>query len=216
MLTQTENAQEYVCGRRIYNVEPLTYGPYPSRSVLSFGNLLDSLQQSHQLLGTQATRPELGFERISETGFVAVPPERVWNLWLALENLRSLPSNWDSYGAEPPDERSLSSAGFLLSRFAATECMPSRLIPSAEGGVALVFEEPGKYADIECFNDGDIVAAICPDRTEPFIWEVLDGYEEEAISRIDSFFHLLRLLSLETIRAGRSRFFRRGETFSTV
>ncbi len=51
------------------------------------------------------------------------------------------------------------------------EALPVQVAPSAEGGALLVFSAGGpKYADIECYNDGEILAILSEPSSEPTIW----------------------------------------------
>ncbi|HEX6864516.1 MAG TPA: hypothetical protein VF414_16930, partial [Thermoanaerobaculia bacterium] len=48
-----------------------------------------------------------------------------------------------------------------------------RLSPSVEGGVGIVFGTAGqRYADIECFNDGEVLAITSEPDAEPVVWPV--------------------------------------------
>ena len=62
--------------------------------------------------------------------------------------------------------------------------------PSADGGVGIVFAgSDQKYADIECFNDGEILAITSEGTAEPSVWP-LNGEAEtlrHAIETISTF-----------------------------
>ena len=106
-----------------------------------------------------------------------------------LDSFRSLQTGWDSYEAEPPNETALENARQVLLLFMESESsLPVRVAPSAEGGVALIFSkgDSSKYADIECFNDGEILAITSKPAQEPTIWPLT--LDEEA----PSYTHLVR------------------------
>lgn len=98
-----------------------------------------------------------------------------------LDSFRSLQTGWDSYEAEPPNETALENARQVLLLFIESESsLPIRVAPSAEGGVALIFSKgDSKYADIECFNDGEILAITSEPAQEPTIWPLT--LDEEAV-----------------------------------
>jgi hypothetical protein len=108
-----------------------------------------------------------------------------------LEAFRDLAPGWDSYDAPPPNETALRSARNVLRLVQEQEDVPAvHVAPSAEGGVLVVFSGDGpKYADIECFNDGEVLAILSAPEGEPTIWP-LDPEKERlqaALARIAAF-----------------------------
>ena len=77
---------------------------------------------------------------------------------MTIEQMRALQYNWDSYGAEPPNDLALSNLTRVLRLCRAVGMKTPNTIPSAEGGAACYFLMDGRYADIECFNDGSILS----------------------------------------------------------
>jgi len=73
-----------------------------------------------------------------------------------LNEMKNLHENWDSYGAEPPNEMAIDNAEIVLQKLYSDHILPDRILPSAEGGVAVSFIRKGVYADFECFNEGEI------------------------------------------------------------
>lgn len=59
---------------------------------------------------------------------------------------------------------------------------PSRVVPSGDGGVAFIFSKDGKYADIECLNDGSTLVGLMDYKELNEVVELsnLDG--EEALA----------------------------------
>ncbi len=97
--------------------------------------------------------------------------------WIAgyykkLKELSSLPTNWDSYGAEPPNDIALNWTKEILSILFKIEFPPTRITPSVENGVGISFICDNKYADIECFNEGEILAVTSDGKGNPEVWEV--------------------------------------------
>jgi len=89
-----------------------------------------------------------------------------------LRNLSSLKPGWDSYGAEVPNEGSLSVASRVLKALRSLNLPPTRVVPSSEGGVSFCFVQGEAYADIECLNSGEILAAAYRGTLEPRVWEL--------------------------------------------
>jgi hypothetical protein len=110
-----------------------------------------------------------------------------------LDALRSLQRGWDSYEAEPPSETATDNARRVLEALWEEDAEArTRLSPSVEGGVAIVFTgSEGKYADIECFNDGEILAITSEGAAEPSVWPVgADAVSlRDAVVRILAFVH---------------------------
>jgi len=108
-----------------------------------------------------------------------------------LDAFRELAPGWDSYDAPPPSETALGSARSILQFLREQEDVPPvHASPSAEGGVLLVFSAAGaKYADIECYNDGEILAILSEPASEPTIWPLILEKErlQAALDRIAAF-----------------------------
>lgn len=92
-----------------------------------------------------------------------------------LRQLVSLHVNWDTYGAEPPSQGAISTADSIAKAFINFGLIPDAITPSAEGGVAICFVRNQKYADVECFNSGDILGVRYSSREDPKAWAVLPG-----------------------------------------
>lgn len=110
-----------------------------------------------------------------------------------LDSFRRLQRGWDSYEAEPPSATATDNAKRVLHALWEEETEArTRLSPSVEGGVAIVFSGPeGKYADIECFNDGEILAITSEGSAEPSVWPVgADAVSlRDAVVKIIAFVH---------------------------
>ena len=108
---------------------------------------------------------------------------------LALEKLRELPKNWDSYGAAPPNFTALYWSKTVFELLLRINFPPTKVTPSVENGVAISFIQAEKYADIECFNTGEILAVTSDRQGNPDVWKVEDNVEaiESALERIRVF-----------------------------
>jgi hypothetical protein len=89
---------------------------------------------------------------------------------------------------EKPNQWAYQNARFALELAELFDIMPSAVTASADGGIALCFKVDGMYADIECFNSGEIWA-LTSDRINPATtWETkaTPGSLGEALLRIKS------------------------------
>jgi hypothetical protein len=103
-----------------------------------------------------------------------------------LDEATNLRQNWDSYNAEPPNHQAQNLAAGVLTFLETNSIAPSRLVPSAEGGVAFCFVESNRYADIECLNTGEILAVIYEGNNDPIVWQVTSQNQalQETVERI--------------------------------
>jgi hypothetical protein len=81
------------------------------------------------------------------------------SLYRRLTSLSKLPTNWNSYGASPPNDTALATAWRFLNVFQETAYRPTSIGPSAEDGVCISFVMEGRRADVEVFNDGDVLTS---------------------------------------------------------
>lgn len=90
---------------------------------------------------------------------------------------------------EQPIWRARENARAVLLHLDALRFWPDRIAASADGGIAFVFEIPGRYADIECFNDGSIMLGLTDfeDYSEVFDFQLGRDHVEAAHGRICEF-----------------------------
>jgi hypothetical protein len=74
--------------------------------------------------------------------------------------------------AGPPSDLATAWGRLVLDQLQSDRLLPTRVVASAEGGVALCFVDGAKYADIECLNSGTILGVISDSSTRPLVWEV--------------------------------------------
>jgi hypothetical protein len=107
-----------------------------------------------------------------------------------LESLHeeNLSKEWKSYLEEMlPQDRAISNAGEVLEELKHFDSLldSSRLdckvLPSANGGVGICFFNGSIYADIECFNTGEVLAVIdeTSSQDNPEVWEITDLNQEK-------------------------------------
>lgn len=88
--------------------------------------------------------------------------------------------------AEPIEARAVEMSRAVYGVFMLVDLIPSKIAPVSDGGLALCFYQGTKYADVECYNDGAIVATMSPHQgATPMVWEVDDL--ADAVNRIATF-----------------------------
>lgn len=97
-----------------------------------------------------------------------------------LDTLTKLPTNWNTYGAEPPNKEASFWARRVLHALSQINLSPLRVGPSSDEGIALAFRSGNKRASIECLNNGDIVAVIAEQDMPPKVWFVSPDEKEIA------------------------------------
>jgi hypothetical protein len=88
-------------------------------------------------------------------------------------HLSHLAANWDSYGAEPPNASSIQIARAIIKELSSIELEPTGIDPSVEGGVCISFREGRRYADLECFNNGCVLAVTSLGGADTKVWEIV-------------------------------------------
>ena len=88
-----------------------------------------------------------------------------------LRAIQAEPDLWPE-GADGPNDEAIALAAQVLERLENDMVVPSRVVATAEGGVAICFVKGDAYADVECFNDGVILGATTNGRDRPVVWEI--------------------------------------------
>jgi hypothetical protein len=129
--------------------------------------------------GSQA-RPRIRSRKFAnEKGSIQKQEKDAWFLKYVslLEQLRKLPENWDSYGADPPNLTALYWSKTVLELLLEINFTPNKITASVENGVGISFIQGEKYADIECFNTGEILAVTSDKQGNPNVWQVDDNLD---------------------------------------
>ena len=120
------------------------------------------------------------FEKIEVKTFNSAVPTKVYFPTEEQENrltdqvgsLEQLEDNWDTEGAEAPNHKVLSNTKVVLEMLFHLNLAPDDIVPSAEGGIGIVFKHGELYADIELFNDEDIVITMSNKDGNPSVSKV--------------------------------------------
>ena len=84
-----------------------------------------------------------------------VPASPDWDAWFTkLEGCRSLKEGWNGYTAPAPAPVSIDNARMFLQAMREDDYAPTRLAPSAMGGVAVTRKAGDKKVLVEFYNDG--------------------------------------------------------------
>jgi len=147
----------------------------PGKRVIRAKELIEPTSSSRKIL---TFFRELIVEARSTSRFLQME-KQYQQLNSSLETHTNLTDNWDSYGAEKPSTSSLNAAAGFLRKLRNESFMPDRIIPSAEGGVAIYFNRDTKTAYVEYRNSGDVILAMYDDRSDPLILELTNTDADE-------------------------------------
>jgi hypothetical protein len=101
-----------------------------------------------------------------------------------LDSLQQIPVDWNGYGSEPPNEVSVTNARSVFTAVNNLGYLPTSVSASAEGGVGISFINGNRYADIECFNTGEIWAVTSDGTGNPQVWRVASP--EEIVTALET------------------------------
>jgi hypothetical protein len=106
-----------------------------------------------------------------------------------LDEMRSLAHDWNSYGSAPPNALAIWNTTNILENLNRIDFAPTNIAPSAEEGVVVSFVKGDRYAVIECYNDGEILAAFSEGARDPEVLVVGDSKQDlmETIDRANAF-----------------------------
>jgi hypothetical protein len=112
--------------------------------------------------------------------------KRIAVLWETVDDMRRLQADWNGYNSDPPNEFARDLAKQIL--LSTTNILvPTRVAPSAQGGVGICFYGRNKYADIECLNTGEILATLSDGVGRPEVWDVKPVESRKALERIGQY-----------------------------
>ncbi|HYA40601.1 MAG TPA: hypothetical protein VEF34_04830 [Syntrophobacteraceae bacterium] len=103
--------------------------------------------------------------------------------------MRSVQDNWNGQGSAAPNAYAIRNAEEVIELLHQKGLAAHRISPSADEGVAISFLKGDRHALIECYNDGEIAAAIYQNHGEPETWECGSSRDElnETIDKIDEY-----------------------------
>jgi hypothetical protein len=135
-------------------------------------------------------RPRFAYPReisAATHAYAAGPFDHHFAKLLAIRNDSSL---WPDC-AEKPSDFATAWASAMLEQLLVDELLPTRVVASGEGGIAICFANGNKYADVEFFNTGEILGVVSNRRDRPVTWEVgaNSAGMAGASSRIREFLH---------------------------
>lgn len=127
--------------------------------------------------------------QVTDVTFIDKRPSWLIQAFKALSRLMALRADWDTYLSDAPSEQAIYLAREVLRTLVDQDFAPSSLDPSSEGGVSLSFRDGERYADIECFNSGEVLAVVSHAGQETDVWELPNLADDlpQAINRMRSF-----------------------------
>lgn len=119
-----------------------------------------------------------GLPASSNTKKILINPPKPKNYWyldriLELRKIEKLECGWHANKEiDSPNSTSVFWADVALDILRVEDFSCDRVVASADEGVGICFVHGDKYADIEFFNTGEILAVTSSRNSEPFIWSV--------------------------------------------
>jgi len=106
-----------------------------------------------------------------------------------LEQLERLNEGWNGYSAPAPSKKAVVTARGFLSNILSEKIEPSRLAPSAVGGVGITHKRNKKRVYVEFFNNGEICALFSDNESPPQSKRIDPSYERfrELINEIQDY-----------------------------
>jgi hypothetical protein len=89
-----------------------------------------------------------------------------------LDRISNIKTDWDSYGAEPPNADAIRASREILEELADALILPSTIVPSAEGGVSVYFMTGNRTAYVESYNQGSQVLVMYDQNGDAEVFEL--------------------------------------------
>ena len=141
-----------------------------------------TLRYSHQHRDSTATSQKVSAEMQN----LGKENKKVFSLIETIQGTKHLQDNWNGYGSESPNGFAREVAELILLETTSFRT-PDRVAPSAQGGIGIFFYANNKYADIECFNEGEVLGTTVVGDDDPIIWVINPTGIKEALERIGNF-----------------------------
>ncbi len=94
---------------------------------------------------------------------------------MKIASMTQLKEGWNGYHAPPPSPKAIGMAENFLAQLLGMDIEPSRLAPSAGGGVGITRRKNDRRVYVEFFNNGRIYALFSDGVTEPISREIPPG-----------------------------------------
>jgi hypothetical protein len=106
-----------------------------------------------------------------------------------LNEIFTLPDNWDGRETAAPNYQAYSHAWQLIEILSEMDFAPAKLVPSAEEGIGIFFAKENRYGFVECSNEGEIVVAMSDRQGHRRVWQISDTEDEikEALETLRGF-----------------------------
>jgi hypothetical protein len=102
------------------------------------------------------------------------------------EGMKTMDDDWNGRGSDRPSNFVIEVATTILLT-ASNIRVPDRVAASAQGGIGIFFYNDQKYADIECFNTGEILGTTADGDGEPEVWTINPTETKAALEKIGNF-----------------------------
>ena len=90
----------------------------------------------------------------------------------SLDSLLSLVPSWDGLDSEPPNAAAIENCRIVLNAARDQGLVPTQLVAAHESVFVYFWKGQQRYANIECDNDGTVLAAVSDRTGMPSVWVV--------------------------------------------
>lgn len=111
-------------------------------------------------------------QSVSRLAMLQSPPPQLAAPLAEVDGLCKLHDDWNGYGSDAPNWTAIDRARTAIVAAFSINLHPRRILASAEGGVGVTFRRGERYADVECFNSGEILGTLSDGTGNPTIFDV--------------------------------------------
>lgn len=173
---------------KITNSSPEVFSSFPKSE-----KIFNSTPFKHNLKSVKTKINPENFE-ITKSNSKYTTESKLINYWY-LERIKEFQKiklsvkSWEK-DFDCPNIKAIYWADYILDILRVLDIRFRKVIPSVSGGIALCFMDGKRYADIECFNDGSILAVKNLGYGKPHVWTVHqdDCSIKKSIIEIQEFF----------------------------
>jgi len=122
--------------------------------------------------------------------------DRLDSLSFLLNNLYLVPENWNGYGSPKPSAASIEASRSILNSLWGEAIMPEKVLPSADGGVSLVFlSDSDNRAVIEALNEDETYVLLYDKQgnSRTLAWGEAPQERQDALRQLHTHLQGLRL-----------------------
>jgi hypothetical protein len=94
--------------------------------------------------------------------------------------------DWDGQGVEAPNEKAINNTKLVISELIESDLQPD-IGACVDGGLCVSFYHNKRYGDVECSNEGEILAVTSTEAKDTKVWEVEEKEIRETLDKINEY-----------------------------